>query len=377
MPPTKHLNRLVPLLAALVLLAGCGKPEPEKKGGGPQAVPVTTMQVRMQPFSDSVQAVGTVAARESVAVTAKVSEVVQRVHFESGQQVARGAPLVTLSGTQQQASLAAAQATANEANQLYRRNSALAEQQLIARAQLDAQRATRDAANAQVNQIRANLADRVVRAPFAGVLGIRQVSPGALVTPGTVIATLDDIRSVHVDFPLPEARLGQLGVGQRLRAISTAWPGRDFEGMVSTVESRVDPATRAVRVRADFSNGDGALRPGMLMNVALYQSERQALLVPEIAVVQVGRETFVFVVDGENKVAQRPVVIGARSDGQAEIVEGLKPGERIVTDGVGKLRTGQTIRETAAVPVNGTAGEAVAGDKPAAEPAPAKAAGGN
>src|SRR5690606_4910411 len=147
-------------------------------------------------------------------VTAKVSETVEQVHFESGQAVARGAPLVTLSGRQQQAALAAAEATAEEAERQYQRQSQLAGQQLVARSALDAQRATRDAARAQVAQVRANLADRVIRAPFAGVLGIRQVSPGALVTPGTAIATLDDIARVYVDFPVPETELAGVAPGQ-------------------------------------------------------------------------------------------------------------------------------------------------------------------
>ena len=141
---------------------------------------------------------------------------------------------MTLSGQAQQAQLREAQTAANEATQLFRRQEELASQQLIARSSLDAQRAARDAANARVAQIRAQLADRVVRAPFSGVLGLRQVSPGALVTPGTPIATLDDIDRVYVDFPVPETALAVLGEGQLLRGTTAAYPGRTFEGVVST-----------------------------------------------------------------------------------------------------------------------------------------------
>ena len=180
-------------------LAACG--DGEKPAGGPggagqggdRPTPVTTIRIQPETFTDSVTAIGTVKARESVTVTAKVSEIVQTVHFDSGQQVRAGDPLITLSDRQQQASLAEAQAAADEAERLYRRQNELAQQQLIARAQLDNQRAARDAAKARVAQIRAQLADRVIRAPFSGVLGLRQVSPGALVTPGVAIATLDDL----------------------------------------------------------------------------------------------------------------------------------------------------------------------------------------
>ncbi len=334
---------------------------------------VTTARVAVRPFNDRIRALATVNARESVEVTAKVSETVDRVHFESGDEVVAGAPLATLSGQQQDAALAAARATANEADRLYRRQQELAAQQLIARASLDTQAATRDSARAQVRQIEANLRDRVIRAPFAGVLGIRQVSPGALVTPGTVIATLDDIARVHVDFPVPEAQLAHVAPGQRVAGTSTAWPGRAFEGTVSIVDSRVDPATRAVTVRADFPNDERLLRPGMLLQVELERPSRDALLVPEIAIVQVGRDSFVYRVKADDTVEQVIVGIGARAGGSAEVTSGLTAGDRIVVDGTGKLRPGLAIREAApasAAPPSPTepAGPA-APAAPAADPA--------
>lgn len=337
---------LFALAFTCLLLAACGTDEAASRDGGDRPVPVTTQVVRTQPWNDSVQALGTVRARESVTVTAKVSETVQRVHFDSGDIVAKGAPLVTLSGQQQQASLAEARAEANEAERLYRRQSELAQQQLIARSALDAQRATRDAANARVAQIRAQLGDRVIRAPFAGVLGIRQVSPGALVTPGTAIATLDDTSRVYVDFPVPETMLSHLAPGLRVKGHSETYPDRSFEGIVSTIDARVDEATRSVTVRADFTNADRVLRPGMLLEITLQRPQRQALLVPEIAIVQVGTESFVYRVNPDNSVERATVEIGARRDGLAEITRGVKAGERIVVDGTVKLRPGSRITES-------------------------------
>ena len=343
------IRPLVFACLSFVVLAGCGS---DKSAAGPGAramdrpIPVTAEVIQPRDFSDNLRALGTVQAREAVTITAKVSETVQQVHFDSGDMVSRGATLVTLSGQQQQAALSEAQAAANEATRLYKRQSDLAAQQLIARASLDAQRATRDAATARVAQIRAQLGDRVIRAPFAGVLGIRKVSPGALVTPGTAIATLDDIARVYVDFPLPESELANAGVGQRVSGSSASWPGRSFDGTVSVIDSRIDPASRALTVRADFPNPDQALRPGMLVEISVHRAERHALLVPEIAVVQVGGKTFVWRVDAQAKVAQADVTIGARHDGMAEIVSGLAAGDRIVVEGTGKLRPGATVQDT-------------------------------
>ena len=338
----------LPVLAAVAIgaLAGCSRDEARAADGAAEAIPVTTATVSVSPWTDLLHAVGTVQAHESVAVTAKVSETVERVHFESGDAVNAGAPLVTLSGRQQRASLAEARAAANEAERLYRRQQELADQQLIARAQLDTQRATRDAARARVAQVEAQLGDRTIRAPFAGVLGIRQVSPGALVTPGTPIATLDNLAQVYVDFPVPEGALAQVAPGQRVRGRAEAFPGRVFEGVVTTIAARIDPATRAVTVRADFPNPERELRPGMLVTVEVQRPVRQALLVPEISVVQVGQTSFVYRVKEDGTVEQARVAIGTRRDGKAEVVEGLEAGQRIVVDGTGKLRPGDKVAET-------------------------------
>ena len=331
------------LLLSVAALAGCARDEARAADGGTQAIPVTTAIVAIEPWTDLLRAVGTVQAHESVAVTAKVSETVDRVHFDSGDTVSAGAPLVTLSGRQQRAALAEAQAAASEAERLYRRQSELADQQLIARSQLDTQRATRDAARARVAQVRAQLGDRTIRAPFAGKLGLREVSPGALVTPGTVIATLDAIDRVYVDFPVPERALATLAPGQRVSGRATAYPDIEFEGAVSTVGSRIDPATRTLTVRADFPNPDHRLRPGMLVEVRLHQPERDALVVPEIAIVQVGSDAFAWRIGDGDKVERAPVTIGSRQQGQAEILSGLAAGDRIVVDGTGKLRPGSRV----------------------------------
>lgn len=350
----------------LVLLASCkGEPQAARRQGAD--VPVTAQVVESAAWSDTLQALGTARARESVTITAKVSEIIERVHFESGQQVAAGTPLVTLRGLAQQAALTQAQATFAEADQLYKRQRELAQQRLVASSTLDTQKAIRDSAEARVAEMQSEIGDRSVRAPFAGVLGIRQVSPGSLVTPTTAIATLDDIERMHVDFQVPEAELSSLANGNKVEATSVAWPGRTFEGEVSTIDARVDPSTRAVTVRADFANGDHALRPGMLLDVRIYRPERQALVVPEIAVVQVGRDSYVYRLKADSTVERADVVTGARRAGVVELKRGIQAGERIIVDGTGKLRPGLKVDARAVAPVDAPEPETL--PPPAATPA--------
>ncbi|MCF7752474.1 efflux RND transporter periplasmic adaptor subunit [Bacillus subtilis subsp. subtilis] len=348
------LGRITARIAAgltLALLAGCSSKDDTARRPA-DAVPVTTQVVQTSAWNDTLQALGTAKARESVTITAKVSEIIDTVHFQSGQQVSAGTPLVTLRGQAQEAALLQAQATFVEADQLYKRQRELAAQQLVASATLDTQRAIRDAAEARVREMQSDIGDRRVRAPFAGVLGIRQVSAGSLVTPTTSIATLDDIERMHVDFQVPEAELASLGNGDKVTATSVAYPGRSFEGVVATIDTRVDPGTRAITVRADFINADHALRPGMLLDIRMFRPERQALVIPEIAVVQVGRDSFVYRLKPDHSVERVDITSGARRAGVVEIRSGLKPGDRIVVDGTGKLRPGLKVddRPAAAPP---------------------------
>jgi len=337
--------------AGLLLLAGCGgKDEGKSRGaGGPPAV-VTTTVLATAPWSDSIEALGTAVARESLVITAKVSETVDQVRFESGQVVSAGQVLVTLSDRAEVAGLNEAAADYREAQALLDRQQALAKRQLIAASQLDMQRAARDAAKGRLDQLRAQVSDRVITAPFDGVLGLRQVSPGSLVTPGTVITTLDDVSTINLDFTIPERQLSALSVGQVVVATSDAFPGEEFTGAVGSVGSRVDAATRSLAARASFDNSSGKLRAGMLLRVRLQQASRNALQVPELSLQQVGQQAFVFRVGAEDKVDQVPVRIGSRRPGWVEILNGVKAGDRIVVEGIVKLKPGAKVTEAASAP---------------------------
>lgn len=331
-------------LALAILLAACGDGrQAGNRGGEAPVVTVTAHTVQQLPWVDTLEALGTARANESVTLTAKVTEVVRKVRFEDGDHVEAGQVLVELTGQAEVAQLEEARAELNEAQQQLTRMEGLVTQGTIPRAQYDTQRAARDTANARMDAIRARLAERVIMAPFAGVLGFRQVSDGALVTPGTVIATLDDTSVIKLDFSVPEAVMSTLARGQRIAAETVAYPDRAFEGVVSSIGSRVDPVTRAVTVRADIPNAEGLIRPGMLMTVDLMTQPREAIVIPELALIQVGSRQSVFRIKDDDTVEQVPVRTGARRRGEVEIVEGLAAGERIVLEGTGKLRGGARI----------------------------------
>jgi membrane fusion protein, multidrug efflux system len=341
---TSRVTSAVLLLAAMLLLSACGERQGGRaEGGGQRATPVVIASVTEQPWSDTIEALGTTRAAESVTLTAKVTETVDRIGFDDGDYVEEGKVLVDLSGRAEVASLEEAQANYTEALQQYRRLAGLVEQGTVPRSQLDNAVATRDAARARMNAIRARLADRVITAPFAGVLGFRRVSPGTLVSPGTVIATLDDISTIKLDFSVPEVFLAQLEPGQPIQARSAAWPDQVFEGTVRTLDSRVDPVSRAITVRADIPNPERRLRPGMLLTVRLQQAPRNALVIPELALIQVGTRQSVFRVDEAGTVEQVTVQSGMRRRGEVEVISGLRAGDRIVVEGVGKLRAGMRV----------------------------------
>lgn len=327
---------------AALALAGCGG-APGERTAGPETV-VTTVLAAVA-WQDRIEALGTARANESVTLTAKVNETVVRVDFDSGDLVEAGQVLVDLSGRVELAGLEEARAALQEAEQQYRRQQQLAEQKVIAASQIDTQRAVRDAARARMDAIRARLADRVITAPFDGVLGLRQVSPGTVLSPGDPIATLDDISVIKLDFSVPEAFLSALLPGQDVRAGSVAWPGEVFRGTVRTLDSRVDPVTRSVMVRAELPNPERKLRPGMLLTVEVVQPPRQTLAVPELALEQIGQQAFVFRVDGAGLAHQVPVRAGARRRGEVEIVDGLAAGDRVVVEGTVKLRDGARVVE--------------------------------
>jgi membrane fusion protein (multidrug efflux system) len=306
--------------------------------GGP--VQVIAEPVSRQLLVKVTEALGTARANESVTLTASLNETVRRINFEDGDFVEAGDVLVELSDEEEEAQFAEARANLDEARRQLARLEDLDKQGIAATSDVDGARSQAEAAQARLNTVLARLADRLIRAPFSGVLGFREVSPGTLLMSGDPITTLDDVSQIKLDFTVPETILNQMKPGSKILARSASWGDREFTGVVRAVGSRVDPVTRAVLVRALIPNDDRALRPGMLLTVRVVTEEKQAFMLPERVVVQVGKQAFVYVVDSKNVAHKLAVQLGTRQAGNVEIVSGISEGDRIVTQGVIKLRDG-------------------------------------
>ena len=204
--------------------------------------------------------------------------------------------------------------------------------------------ARRDADQAAVNAAQSRLNHTTIRAPFAGQLGLRRVSLGSVVSPLTVITTLDDTSSIKLDFDVPEVFISRLSIGLNVNARSAAWPDLVFRGTVISIDTRVDPISRTITVRALLPNEEVRLRPGMFLTVSLLKEDVRSLVVPEQAIVPERSKQYVFVVDGENLVARREVTTGRRRPGEIEVLDGLAPGDLVIIEGTQKARPGQPVQ---------------------------------
>jgi membrane fusion protein (multidrug efflux system) len=242
------------------------------------------------------------------------------------------------------ADLAAARAALVDSESQYRRSNELFKTKVVSASQLEQLEARRDADQAAVKAAESRLAHTVIRAPFAGQLGLRRVSMGSIVNPSTVITTLDDTSQIKLDFDVPEVFISRLQRGLTVTARSAAWPDQLFTGQVISIDTRVDPISRTITVRALLPNKNARLRPGMFLTVSLLKDDVQSLLIPEEAIVPERSKQFVFVVGEEGLVQRREVRTGRRRPGQIEILEGLSPGELVITEGTQKARPGKPVR---------------------------------
>lgn len=309
-----------------------GKKDTSRRGRG--APSVVLAQVTQAPFADTLEALGTVMANESVSITPNRADHVAAIHFDDGQKVKKGALLVEMHAKEENEQLKEAAAVRDDQRLNFKSVKDLFEQNLTSEREFQAAEAKLAASEARVMGLQAAIADRRIEAPFSGVLGLRRVSVGAYVQPSTIITTLDDLSVVKLDFTIPEAWLSDVKPGMKIRARSVAWRGESFPGEVTTIDTRLDPRTRSVKFRARLENPEMKLRPGMLLEVTVDRGSQNALQVSESALILSGSQHFVFRVD-ENGVAKRvPVGVGRRRAGAVEILEGLAPGDRVVIEGI-------------------------------------------
>ncbi len=331
-------------IVSLNLAVACDR-EPDKSargdwGGG--VTKVVTARIELQALVDDIQALGTANANESVEIRSRISSLVERVAFVEGQVVEAGELLIELESSEIVAGLALAEASLSESLSLYNRNKSLSDTQAISASSLEQLLAQVKVNEALVVAAKARLANTRIRAPFSGRIGLRRVSPGSFVNTSTVITTLDDVTTIKLDFSVPETFVTVVDEGMMILARSIVYPDRVFKGEVSSVDTRLDPVSRAVQVRAIIPNADGALKPGMFMTVDLQRDRGDVLVAPEQAIVPEGTIQYVFVV-ADGLVEKRPVILGRRIPGYVVIREGVVAGESVVTEGTGKVRQGSQV----------------------------------
>lgn len=332
-------------VAAIVIREQLTSQTDSGSGGMPPQAAASISAYRAHPrqIAYQTEALGTLKAVESVDITANVSEAISELRFRDGQWVEAGTILATLEHQEERAQLAEAKANLTEQQREVRRLEDLVRTRSIPQSELDQRKTLQEKARFQIQAIEARIDDRIIRAPFSGQLGLRKVSPGALVSPGTVITTLDDLRTMQLDFSVPATLLQSLKVGQPVTASSPAFT-QPFSGEVTAIDSRINPIDRSILVRAEFHNPDHQLKPGLLMNVLLSRQPRQALVIPEESLISRETRQYVWVVDGTSlRVSEREVQTGGRQPGWVEVTSGLEPGELIVREGLMTARPGTVV----------------------------------
>ncbi len=317
---------------------------------------VATAPVSQQLWQSSLTAVGSLRASSGADLAAEIGGVVDSIHFESGQDVAAGTELLRLRLNDDQAKLQQLQATADLADITYLRDQRLLRVQGVAQATVDTDLGTLKAARAQVAAQQAVINEKIIRAPFAGRLGVRQVDIGQFIAAGTAIVTLQALDPMFVDFYVPQQALAQIAIGQEVSVSVDAYPGRNFAGRVSALNAKVDASSRMLQVRANVANPDGALLPGMFATATVATGAPQnRVTIPLAAVSYNPYGSLIYVVqkaaDGKQSVRQQFVTTGPARGDQVSIVKGLAVGDVVVTAGQMKLHNGAAINVDNAVQV--------------------------
>jgi membrane fusion protein (multidrug efflux system) len=320
---------------------------------------VSTMVAGPQEWQPQIEAVGSIRAVNGANLSAQVSGIVAAIHFESGVDVKEAAPLLELSADDDVAHLEALKATTELSRITYERDSKLVKTQAVSQQTVDTDKWTLKNNEAQVVQQQALIDYKVIKAPFAGRLGIRQVDRGQYLAAGTTIVTLQQLDPVYIDFYLPQQALAQIKVGQRLIGKVDTFPGETFDGEVSALNSLVDAATRNVQIRGTFKNPDHRLLPGMFATVDIDSGPPQRLVtLPQTAIAYNSYGNIVYVVDDKGKDAggrpqlvarQTFVTTGQTRGDQVAVLTGVKEGDTVVTAGQIKLRNGAPVTVNNAV----------------------------
>jgi membrane fusion protein (multidrug efflux system) len=356
------LKRMILMLGVvLALLGGLGffkyrqisAAIAQGKSFAPPPTAVTTLVAKRETWPSTLNVIGTAEAIHGVTVSADLPGTVDKINFESGQQVKEGDILVELDTRQERAQLAAAQADYELAKITYDRQQALVKEGVIARTEYDNASAQQKSTEARVGEIKASIDRKTIRAPFSGILGLRQVNLGQYLAAGQAIVSLQAMNPIYVNFGVPQQSTPQLKVGRALKITSDDLPGVEFSGRVTAIDSVVDQTTRNIQVQATLTNPGNRLRPGMFVQVRVSLGEsRDVISLPASAINYAPYGDSVYVIadmqDPKSGKTYKGVrqqfvrVEGARGD-QVAVVSGINPGDEIVTSGVFKLRNGASV----------------------------------
>ena len=331
-------------IVALPLLTGCKKPQ----AGGPPggfAIQVVAVEAKLQPVTETLSLVGNLAANEMVEIKSETDGIVQEINFKEGGRVDKGQLLVKLDDTKLAAALAEGEANLKLSLANYDRAKQLLKDKLIPQQEYDQAAATYAVNEASVDLKRRQSKDARIYAPFAGIVGAQPISPGQVIIRSTTLTWLVDLDTVKVEVNVPERFLRQIKLGQPLEFSVAAYPGEKFRGEVYFISPQINESLRTALVKARIPNADAKLRGGMFASMELtLQVRDSAIVIPEPALMSNGDSFSVFVVDKDSNAQIRPVQVGIRLAGKAEVVKGLTAGEMVVVEGVQKLRPGAPVK---------------------------------
>lgn len=310
------------------------------------AVPVFVTDVALHHLVDEIEALGTLRANEKVDLMSSVTERITVINFESGQRVKKGDVLVEMESTEEEALLSEERSIVSEAQRQVERLRPLIARGATSQSSMDEAQLELQTAQARIAAINSQIKERHIVAPFDGKLGLRNISVGVMAQPGTLITTIDDDSKLKLDFSVPELYLPSIEEGGKITATARAFPGRNFEGLVESIDSRVDTVSRAITVRAILKNNEYRLLPGMLMRVVLEKNPRKAILIPEEALIPEGGKSYVFKLfqdESDTRVKYTAVELGSRKLGRVEVLAGIQEGDQIVTHGTLRLQDGDRV----------------------------------
>lgn len=342
------MKRLLLSAVAVIILLALAWPRlvPDRDAaaaaGQRPAPAVHTQRVEPQPFESRLIFNGTLRADQAITLRSELTGKIDAIHFTDGQDVDQGDLLLEIEDDELQAELSSAREQLAFATTSARRLQDLFASGSVNANERDDAVSQRDVLRAEVQRLQARLDKTRIRAPFAGTLGLRQISQGELIEANTPITTLQTLDNLQVDFSVPERYSSEIGPGTRL-VLNVAGQPREFEAVVRAVDPRVDTDTRTLTVRADIDNGERALLPGNYARVELVTRHEDALVVPSIAVLQSLDAISVFTVE-DGVAVRRRVETGQRTEGEVEILRGLEPGAEIITSGIQSVREGQPVK---------------------------------